>query len=239
MIPLFQKTASLPSAHVPSTHYLLAGNGLFLVHDTVLFRATTRLAQRHPLLPSGPSLQLRIPRIPKAVMEQAYGFFLEVYRRHQGEAFAHILYDPKHSAFSLAVPPQRLTYYDVPGYGLRLSLGVHYEAIAKPTGFIIIGDIHSHGCHHAYFSCTDDHDDLTREGLHIVLGRLDQAQPDCCLSFVTNHTRFDLDQSATLEPFTVALPPPDVWLDRVMIEKVAATDQRHLPLPHQGANERP
>jgi len=238
MISLFQNTAAFSSTRTAGTHYLLASNGLFLVQDTPLFHATTHIARRHPLLPAEPSLALRIPRIPTAVMEQAYGFLLDVYRRHQSEALAQILYAPDRATFQLVVPPQRLTYY-ADGWTPRMALGVHYEPIAKPPGFILLGDIHSHGCHPAYFSNTDNHDDLTREGLHIVLGRLNQAEPDCCLSFVTNQTRFDLDRAATLEPFTKPLPPPDSWLDRVVIEKVSTMGQRYLPLPHQGANERP
>lgn len=239
MIPLFHKTAALSSDQLPGTHYLLAGNGLFLVQDTALFRATTRISRRHPLLPSEPSLQLRMPRIPTAVMEQAYGFFLEVFRRYQSEAFANILYAPDRAAFQLAVPPQQLTYY-ADGGSPRMVLGVRYESIAKPAGFMILGDLHSHGCHHAYFSSTDDHDDLNREGLHIVLGRLDQSTPDCCASFVTNRTRFDVDRTMILEPFTDPFPPPDSWLDRVIIEPVSVTNQQQLLLPHhRGANERP
>lgn len=237
MIPLFQKTPALSSTTLPSSHYLLASNGLFLVQDTALFRATTRVVQPHPLQPAAASLQLRIPRLPRQLLEEAYGFFLEVFRRHLGEAFAFILYAPERAAFSLAVPPQRLTYY-AGGCGPRMALGVHYESISKPTGFVLLGDIHSHGCHHAYFSSTDDHDDLTREGLHIVLGRLDLAEPECYLSFVTNRTRFTLDRDTILEPFTQPLAPPDSWLDRVTIEKVAvASGQQRPSQHHRGANE--
>lgn len=239
MIPLFQKTAAFTATRPPATHYyLLASNGLFVVQDTALFRATTRIARRHPLLPAEPSLELRLPRIPTAVMEQAYGFFREVYRRHHGEALVQILYTPDRAAFQLVVPPQRLTYY-ADSRTPRIAMGVHYEPIAKPPGAIILGDIHSHGAHPAYFSHTDDHDDLDREGLHIVLGRLHSSEPDCCVSFVTNQTRFDLDRNAILEPFTTPLPPPASWLERVRIERVSTLHQQYLPPPQQGANERP
>lgn len=239
MIPLFHKTLSLPSAHLPNSHYLLADNGLFLVQDTPLFRATTRIAQRPALLPAAPSLQLRIPRIPTSVMEQAYGFFLDVFRRHRSEALAQILYAPDRATFQLVIPTQRVTYY-ADGPSPRMALGVHYEPMAKPPGFLLLGDIHSHGCHHAYFSPADDLDDLTREGLHIVLGRLDMAEPDCCTSFVINRTRFDLDRNEILEPFATPLVPPDSWLERVAIEQISATARQGLPSHHSGgANERP
>jgi PRTRC genetic system protein A len=222
MIPLFQKTAALAAAQLPGTHYLLTGNGLFLVQDTGLFRATTRLVQARNLQPATASLQLRIPRVPRQLLEEAYGFFLEVFRRHQGEAFAFILYAPDRAAFSLAVPPQRLTYYDVPGWESRMAMGVHYEAIERPPGSVLLGDIHSHGRHPAYFSSTDDHDDLTRNGLHLVMGSLHQAAPDLCASFVTNRTRFDLAPSDVLEAFHRPLAAPQRWLDHVTIESLSA-----------------
>ena len=219
MIPLFNNTASLPPDESSGTHYLLADNGLFLVQDTPLFRATTRVARRRDLRSAAPSIRLRLPRLPQPLLEEAYGFCLELFRRYESEAFASILYAPGSERFTLAIPAQRLTRY-ADGESHRTALGVRYETMTRPPGTVILGDIHSHGRYRAYFSPTDDHDDLNREGLHLVLGCLDRTEPDRCASFVTNRTRFALDPNAILEPFTLPIPPPESWLAQVTVETV-------------------
>jgi PRTRC genetic system protein A len=235
MIPLYHHTASHAQGNLPATHYLLAANGLFLVQDTLLFRATTRITHQPQLKPTAPSLQMRFPRLPQQLLEEAYGFFLELYRRYESEGFAFILYSPDQATFSLAVPSQRLTYYDVPGHGPRMALGVHYDAIERPAGSLVLGDIHSHGRHCAYFSSTDNHDDLTRNGLHLVMGNLHQALPDLCVSFVTNCTRFSLSPTDVLEPFHTPIAPPQCWLDQVTVEPVSAMPHVWAPsIPHTG-----
>lgn len=236
MIPLYQHTAVQAQRNLPATHYLLAANGVFLVQDTLLFHATTRVTHQPQLKPVAPSLHLRIPRLPRQLLEEAYGFFLELHRRYESEGFAFILYAPDRATFSLAVPPQRLTYYDVPGYGPRMSLGVHYDAIDRPAESLILGDIHSHGRHRAYFSSTDNHDDLTRNGLHLVIGCVDQAKADVCASFVTNGTRFTLSPTDVLEPFHLPIAPPQCWLDQVTAEPVSAIPHVWTPsIPDTGA----
>jgi PRTRC genetic system protein A len=217
MIPLFHNTAALPPGEPSGTHYLLAANGLFLVQDTPLFHALTRVTQRHDLQSASTSIHLRIPRLPQHLLEEAYGFFLEIFHRHQSEAFATILYAPASQRFTLAIPAQRLTQY-ADGQGHRTALGVWYDTVARPPGTVILGDIHSHGRLPAYFSHTDNHDDLTRDGLHLVIGCLHHGEPDLCASFVTNRTRFDLAQNDTLEPFNRPIPPPESWLAQITIE---------------------
>ncbi len=237
MIPLFQKTRALPPGPLPGTHYLLATNGLFLVQDTPLFHATTGLAPRRDLQPVTASLRLRIPPVPRQLLEEAYGFFLEVFRRYESEAFASILYEPDSATFSLAVPTQRLTYAD--GWGGRMALGVHYDAMPRPPGLILLGDIHSHGSHRAFFSSTDDHDDLAREGLHLVLGCLHQTEPDVCVSVVTNRTRFNLTPSDVLEPFSAPIAPPETWLAQVTVEPVVTLPELWISPSSQAGGPQP
>lgn len=225
MIPLYQNLSTFQSGLQQGSHYLWASNGLFLVQETPLFSATTRVPDRQELQPATAALQLRIPRLPRRVIEEVYGFFLEVYSRHQCEAFAFLLYTPDSASWSVAVPAQRLSRY-ANGVDYAIAIGVHYETIARPPGTVILGDIHSHGRHRAYFSATDTHDDLTHEGLHVVLGCLDHAEPDCCASFVTNRTRFNLNPSDVIESFTEAVPPPETWFSQITVDTTPA-----LPWP--------
>lgn len=54
---------------------------------------------------------------------------------------------------------------------------VHYVEVQPGDGEHIVVDVHSHGCHPAFFSDEDDRDDAGAMKLSLVLGNLDQARP--------------------------------------------------------------
>jgi len=212
MISVYIKTDKFVEPDEP-LYYLVAGNGVFLVKKAGLFTAVVGAQNVAGLENQSPALRLMIPRVPRNVMEQVYGFFDVVYRQWDGEAVAFLYYSPERAEFHVDVPPQTLFRHRT-SRGWRTEGRLEYGELPRPDGFLWIGDVHSHGDVAAFFSEVDDRDD-GQDGLRIVMGRLDRSVPALRVSFVTGGTRFDLPSEQVLEDYSVPLPPPSDWLQRV------------------------
>ena len=213
MIPLHLKTEEQGDSPEASIYYLVAENGTFLVRNTELFSSVTEVDSVPGLLQEEASCALHFPRLPRAIMEQMYGFFRAVYQTWDGEAVAFLFYEPESSAFRLGIPPQTLVRHCFAGYSWT-EKSVSYGYLPRPRGFVKLGDAHSHPNLSAFFSCTDDRDD-DQDGLRIVIGALESSSPDVSVSFVAGGTRFSLSPEDALEDFRGATAPPKQWLDQV------------------------
>jgi hypothetical protein len=218
MIPIHVCTLTPPfSEPADPVYYALAGNGLFLVNKTALYRSITPVPVAG-LAHCAPMLELSLPRVPGRIMERLYGFALAVYERwNGGEAMAFLHYAPGSQTYRLVVPPQVLHRTRISGHW-RTARRVNYEGVPRADGFVALGDAHSHGDMPAAFSCTDDADD-TQDGLRIVLGRLHRRPPDVAVSFVANRVRFLLPADRVVEEFRTPLTPPQAWLRRVRLDR--------------------
>jgi hypothetical protein len=217
MIPVYLKTSDFAE---PSDmlYFLVTASGNFLVRKTELFTSITEVRELPGLSAQGEGVRLRLPRLPRALLEQMYGFFQAVYEQWEGEAIVFLYYSPKSATYRLEAPPQTLFRYQTFLGGWRTQMRVEYGYTPRPPGFLKVGDAHSHGDLPAFFSCTDDHDDQ-EDGLRITLGNLDRAAPDVSVSFVVNGRRFYLKPENILEPFSVPLAPPPEWMERVTIRE--------------------
>jgi hypothetical protein len=204
MIPVHLKTSDLKDVG-DETYYLVAANGVFLVKTAALFSAG--------LQEQAPSLALSIPKVPRGLLEPIYGFFQLVYDRFDGEAVVFLYYSPERCEFQAEAPPQRLTRIRT-SRGWRTASRVEYRSIPRPDGFLKLGDAHSHGDSPAFFSSTDDRDDV-EDGLRVVMGRLDRPRPDVGVSFVANGTRFRVEVEDVLEEFADHTRPPEAWTRRI------------------------
>ncbi len=226
MIPLHLKTDDFSEPDSPM-YYLVAENGVYLVKNTGLYTSVTRACRIVGLEEQSPSLVLRLPKVPRKLLEMVYGFFAAVYRKWQGEAIVLLYYDPLGRTFRLGVPPQTLSRYHSCGSWVTEGR-MEYGSIPRPNQFVKLGDIHSHGDLSPFFSSVDDKDD-DEDGLRIVMGHLDRPRPDVCASFVAGGTRFLLDSEQVLAEFSVPRPPPEEWLRRVSCrEDESGTYEREL-----------
>ena len=198
-------------------HYLVASNGVFQVRELPTHRAVTRVSSVIPGLPEeSEQLELRVPRLPRTLVEDTLAFFDEVYQRYGGEAIVILFYDPSTREFQLGVPPQRISYY-IDYHGRHRADGhLDYESVALPQGHVRFGTIHSHGRMLAYASHTDCQDEQYEDGLHIVFGSFESAELSRSASFVASGRRFPLDPDSVLEPGAVPKrDAPAAWMDRV------------------------
>jgi hypothetical protein len=211
MIPLYLKSSEFEDP-TELAYYLLAANGVFLVKKAGIFSSITEAPVRG-LERQHAWVNLAFPKVPRDLLERVYGFFQYAYEEFDGEAVVFLYYCPERATFHAEAPPQRLTRY-LTHSGWRTEGHVEYSAIARPQGFLKLGDAHSHGEAPAFFSRTDDHDD-GEDGLRIVMGGLHRPRPEIRVSFIANGTRFSLEPEEVLEDFNAPAPPPDAWTSRI------------------------
>lgn len=213
MIPAYFKTDEISEPAAPCYH-LVTASGTFLVRKTALFSSVTSAGAIPGLAPEEESCRLFFPPVPRAVMEQLYGFFQAAYDEWGGEAVAVLHYAPESRSFAIAVPPQ-LLFRQRWSDGWRTEKRVVYGHVPRPKGFLKLGDAHSHADFPAFFSCTDDQDDA-EDGLRIVLGDLDRLEPSISVSFIASGTRFTLRPEDILEGLSAPITPPQEWMERIV-----------------------
>jgi hypothetical protein len=204
-------------ARKSNIHYVVAANGVFQVRELATHRSVTRVSNSLPGLPDEfESLELRVPRLPRALLEDTLAFFNEVYVRYGGEAIVVPFYQPHTREYQIGVPPQRISSY-VDYYGKRwCSSYLDYEGVALPKGHVRLGTIHSHAALGAQASHTDCHDERFEDGLHVIFGSFKSLELSRSASFVAGGCRFTLEPDSVLEPAAVPdRSPPADWMDRV------------------------
>jgi hypothetical protein len=212
--------AELELAH--PVYYQVAANGLFLVRDTPLYRATTRVTTGVPgLHPSREELVVRFPPLPVALVEPILAFFREVYERWTGEAIVLLFLCPESGEYRALVPPQEIPGYRDAWGRPRAYLRLRYGSVARPEGFVRFGSIHSHAELPAGASCTDLEDEEHGDGLHVVYGRIDRDAPARSAACVVSGRRFDLEPELVVPECRVPdTPAPREWLEQVsFVEK--------------------
>lgn len=154
-----------PEPPVPPVYYLLDRDGR--VHEV---RTTQTGVFTAPV--SGPvkllaPFQLSVPRIPVSALA-------EIVERFKAEPdiehLAYIVYDID-EGYSVVWPEQTATSVSVQGSGFRET----------ETRFVV-AHIHSHGLLHAFFSSTDDADEV-RTGFYGVVGEVDLERPCLMLRY--------------------------------------------------------
>jgi proteasome lid subunit RPN8/RPN11 len=213
--------------------YEVASNGLFQVRDTHLYRAVTRVHTGVPgLLPAWEEVELRVPSLPSALLEEVLAFFRDAWRAYGGEAMVVIFYHVS-GEFRVGVPPQTVGgYYDTAGVFCSHHQ-LSYGRVAAPAGFERLGTIHSHANLPAYASAVDCMDEQYQDGLHAVFGELDRPVPSRSASFVANQVRFKLLPDEVMEE--ARMPPraaPAEWMARV--SQGGDPSQEIAPAPSTG-----
>lgn len=216
-----------------STYYVLASNGLFLVRRTPLFSASVAVDGGPPGLEThDASLTLHLPRLPRALLERAVGFFRAVYERWQGEAILIVFYAPpagdQPGRFALGAPPQRIRGRFERGY-FRAELRLDYGSCEKPgPEYVKLGTIHSHGNAGPAHSGIDMHDELYESGLHITAGYVHSEVPEFAAAFVVGRTRFTVPVDTVLPRCHRPRRPLPSWMSQVTVASDYGISGRNL-----------
>jgi hypothetical protein len=202
-------------------YYLVTRSGTYICRNHAFFASDVRTTR-------GPSsLQyhtercwIRYPKLSRSALEFAVGFFDRVYQLHRSEAVVLLFWDLKRKRYKLWVPDQKPTVWESSG-GYRSAMDVAYQVpVPLPVNHLLVGDIHSHADLGAYASQQDRDDEFYRDGVHVVVGRIDAGEPpDFHLEIAVDGQRFLLQSDQFLQGYRRRRRiVPQAWLDQVKVK---------------------
>ncbi len=219
-IPLYLKTSADMERPEDSEYYLLTRSGLYFCRNHPWFQSDV-LASKAPywLEEHTSQLALNYPKLPKAALEYVVGFFRKVYVKHGSESIVLMLWDLVKQRYRIFVPKQQATVWEN-SFGVRSALDVTYETPSQlPPRHIIAMSIHCHGDHGAYSSWTDEADEVYRDGVHAVVGRIDRRQPDFHVALAVDGRRFELEFDDVFQGFEKPRRHiPQRWMDQLTVK---------------------
>lgn len=137
---------------------------------------------------------MRLPKIPRKIMEEAYHFFEIVNNclTRSNEAAVQLFWNPKKQQYFLHYPKQRVA-----------TSWVEFERTdTLEREHILVMDIHSHGVIRPFFSATDDNDELGTR-LYCVFGNMqDDTQYHFALRAGTGGNFITLNETDIFKDFT-------------------------------------
>ncbi len=184
--------------------FVVARDGLYLRKRSLLGLSQVQVDEVAHLPPAREYLEYALPKVPASLMAQVVGFFRAIWSRQKSEALALLTWDG--DAFGLIVPEQRAG---------AASVRHRLETSDVPSGTHLVGSIHSHGALSAGASLTDEADEADFDGIHVVVGDIDQRRPSYSAAIVVDGRRFGCRTSLVLERPRRFTEPPAEWLERV------------------------
>lgn len=164
-------------------YYLITKSGKFIYKNLETAKCLTKVDNISFLKDVIPFAELKIPQIPKDIINKSVKFFKYVYDKISTEAGLIILYFEKDKRYELYCPNQTVS-----------TGSVHWENEKEltPEGVLRIGTIHSHGGGSAFHSGTDKDDEKDFAGIHITIGHINDINPSIVASVVVDGNRFPL-----------------------------------------------
>lgn len=232
-MPVYLKIAEDMPRPTDAEFYWLTRDGPYLCRNHPFFE-TDVPAPRPPrsLATHRPRCRLRYPRLPRRLLEDIVGFFDLVYQAHGSESLVLLFWDMERQDFVLVVPEQEATVWES-SLGTRSPLDVGYTIpLTLPPRHLLVGDVHCHGDLSAYASSTDRDDEEHRDGIHVVVGRIDREPPSFHAELAVDGHRFSLDFDQVFEGYEQrSAGVPADWLERVKV-KVKRPLWSHLQRHH-------
>jgi hypothetical protein len=219
-IPLYLKTTPDMPRPTDPEFYWVTRDGAFLCRNHPFF--TTDVPTRRPvkaLAAHAAACEVRYPRVPVSTLEFVVGFFDRVYEEHRSESVVLLLWDLDRQRYRVWVPDQEATVWRS-WSGARSPLDVSYTVPrALPERHLLVGDVHCHGNMPAYSSWTDRADERYRDGVHAIVGRIDDDPPEFHVELAVDGHRFELEPAQVFEGYRKRRRiVPRRWLDRVTVK---------------------
>jgi hypothetical protein len=184
--------------------FVVARDGLYLRKRSLLGLSQVQVEGVAHLPAAREYLEYALPKVPASLMAEVVGFFDAIWSRQRSEALALLTWDG--SAFGLIVPEQRAG---------AASVKHRLETSDVPSGAHLVGSIHSHGALSAGASLTDEEDEADFDGIHLVVGDVDERRPSYSAAIVVDGRRFGCRTSLVFERPRRRTEPPANWLERV------------------------
>ena len=218
-IPVYLKDHADAERPSDPEFYWVTRDGTFLCRNHPFFQSDAP-AKSPPrgLAQHAAACQVRYPRLGVAALEYIVAFFAKVFELHQSEAIVLLYWDSQRKRYRLRVPEQEATVWESYS-GHRSPMDVNYkQPLDVPPHEWLIGDIHSHGDIGAYASAKDRDDERYQDGIHAIVGRIEEEPPQFHAEVSVDGTPFLLQFAHIFQGYerrrrTV----PQAWLDKVKI----------------------
>jgi hypothetical protein len=218
-VPVYLKTdPDMPRPTDPE-FYLIAREGTYFCRNHPFFESDTP-SQRQPraLAEHRARCRVQYPKLPVSAVEFVVGFFHRIYQLHESEAIVLLYWDLRQERYRLYVPPQKPTVW-LSSWNTRSPMDVAYRVPTDvPPHWLLVGDMHSHADLDAYASYVDKSDERHRDGIHIVVGRVQDDPPDFHQELAVDGSRFNLRFEHIMQGYRARRTIiPQAWLDRVEV----------------------
>lgn len=224
-IPVYLKTTPDMPRPDDSEFYWLTRTGAFFCRNHPFFASD--VPSRRPvraLADHEPGVVVRYPLVKASMLETIVGFFARVYEMHRSEAVVLLVWDSGDLRYRLFVPHQEATVWRTYS-GWRSPQDVSYRVPVLPPGQLLVGDIHSHGNMAAFTSHQDAMDEKYRDGIHAVVGRIEDEPPDLHVELAVDGHRFRLEPGQIFAGYERRRRyVPQQWLDRVKVSTHGSMD---------------
>lgn len=218
--------APVPAPKIPREQELLqsmgnldvhgAENGTFIKVETPFGNALVRDTRATDVLK--PTLHQSALKIPFWAFEAMLAFFRRIYKKQSTEVVVLLYYNRQSKDWQVVVPHQT-TSGGQATYDLRAATPVNLTTglpadIDPSAGWIFAGSCHSHCMMDAFWSSSDDANELGKNGIHCTFGRIMDPMPDLACSVVVRRVRFVVEPERVFEMPTsnVQIPPSAVAL---------------------------
>jgi hypothetical protein len=236
-IPLYLKTDEQMPRPADPEFYWLTRDGAFLCRNHPFF--VSDVPTRRPikaLAAHEPHCLVRYPLVKASTLEFIVGFFDRVYQLHRAESVVLLLWDLEKQRYRIHVPDQEATVWQSWSGG-RSPMDVAYKVpAALPPRHLLVGDVHCHGHMAAYASSTDRADERYRDGVHAVVGRIEDEPPELHLELAIDGYRFSLERDQLFEGYHKRRGfVPKQWLEKVRVKLEGFTRPSWLSERREGS----
>jgi hypothetical protein len=218
-IPVYMKTSAQMTRPHDEEFFLITRDGTFKCRNHQFFQSDVPARKQPKSLAQHQSRCIvRYPKLGRAALEYIIGFFDRIYRLHQSEAVVLLYWDTIRERYRLVVPEQEASVWATSS-GKNMPLDVKYKIPLKmPAHWLLAGDIHSHGDINAYASAMDQADEHYRDGVHGIIGRIEDDPPAVHLELAIDGSRFTLKPGQLFRGYHKRrLRVPQAWIDRVKV----------------------
>ena len=219
-IPIYLKNEPNRPRPTEPEFYWITGNGVFFCRNHAFFKSDVPAPQPPQSLASHQSsCRVCYPQLSVSALEFIVGFFDRVYQIHGSESIVLVYWDLIRKRYKLHVPKQEATVWESYS-GYRTAMDVTYELpTAMPRDHLLVADIHCHCDFGAYTSFTDAKDEEYRDGVHAVVGRIDQDQPDFHAQISIDGSRFEMGFDQLFKGFHKRrIGVPNEWFDQLTVK---------------------
>ena len=180
---------------------------VYEIRNTEIGLFVTRTKEVEELDSIVPCFRMRLPKIPKDMLQQIVTFFRSFIQKGRiVEAMVNLLWDRLDEKYFIHIPEQVVSKTTVNALPYELD----------DARFLHVADIHSHNTMSAKFSSTDNEDEKATR-LYIVIGKLDRYFPEISIRISNGGKFHEIHPSDVLEGVNVCYPSE--WHSKVTIAR--------------------